>query len=113
MNSSPGATFSVVASDARRPAMAPRFDRVIADLPCSGSGTLRKHPELKWRIDAGEIGRLAAEAATLLDGLAPLVRSGGFLVVATCSLEVEPRRLECAGSHRPRRRWLGFRARDR
>ena len=84
-----GATFRVVASDARQPAMAARFDRVIADLPCSGSGTLRKHPELKWRIDAGEIGRLARQAAMMLDGLAPLVRSGGYLVIATCSLELE------------------------
>ena len=84
-----GATFGVVASDARRPATAGFFDRVIADLPCSGSGTLRKHPELKWRIDAGEIERLAAEAATMLDGLAPLVGSGGHLVIATCSLELE------------------------
>jgi 16S rRNA (cytosine967-C5)-methyltransferase len=65
------------------------FDRVILDLPCSGTGTLRRHPELKWRISEGEIGRLKRQAVRLLEGGAPLVAPGGLLVAITCSLERE------------------------
>ena len=66
-----------------------RFDRVILDLPCSGTGTLRRHPELKWRISEGEIGRLMRQALRLLEGGATLVAPGGVLVAITCSLERE------------------------
>jgi 16S rRNA (cytosine967-C5)-methyltransferase len=65
------------------------FDRVILDLPCTGTGTLRRHPELKWRISEGEIGRLTRLALRLLEGGAPLVAPGGVLVAITCSLERE------------------------
>jgi 16S rRNA (cytosine967-C5)-methyltransferase len=76
-------------ADAAAPAAAGPFDRVVLDLPCSGTGTLRRHPELKWRISEGEIGRLSAQALRLLDGVAPLVAAGGLLVAITCSLEAE------------------------
>ena len=66
-----------------------RFDRVVVDLPCSGTGTLRKHPELKWRISAAEIERLADQAGSLVRGAADSVRPGGLLVVVTCSIEPE------------------------
>lgn len=66
-----------------------RFDRVVVDLPCSGTGTLRKHPELKWRISAAEIERLAEQALSLVRGAADCVRPGGLLVVVTCSIEPE------------------------
>jgi 16S rRNA (cytosine967-C5)-methyltransferase len=65
------------------------FDRAILDLPCSGTGTLRRHPELKWRISEGEIGRLTRQALRLLEGGAPLVAPGGVLAAITCSLERE------------------------
>lgn len=65
------------------------FDRVVVDLPCSGTGTLRKHPELKWRISAAEIERLAEQAGSLVRGAADCVRPGGLLVVVTCSIEPE------------------------
>ncbi|HVR95647.1 MAG TPA: transcription antitermination factor NusB [Thermoanaerobaculia bacterium] len=65
------------------------FDRVILDLPCTGTGTLRRHPELKWRISEDEIGRLSRQALRLLEGAAPLVAPGGSLVAITCSLEPE------------------------
>ena len=67
----------------------PVFDRVVLDLPCSGTGTLRKHPELKWRISAGEIERLAREGLAMVRGASECVRSGGLLVVVTCSVEPE------------------------
>ncbi len=69
------------------------FDRVLVDLPCSGTGTLRKHPELKWRISADEIERLAAQAVRIVQGAADAVRPGGLLVVMTCSLEEEENEL--------------------
>ncbi|HEX5760814.1 MAG TPA: transcription antitermination factor NusB [Thermoanaerobaculia bacterium] len=76
-------------ADAARPAVAGPFDRVVLDLPCSGTGTLRRHPELKWRISESEIGRLSGLALRLLDGVAPLVAPGGLLVAITCSIEEE------------------------
>ena len=75
--------------DAGLPPLARTFDRVILDLPCTGTGTLRRHPELKWRISEGEIGRLSRQALRILGGAAPLVAPGGFLVAITCSLERE------------------------
>ncbi|MCB1055178.1 MAG: hypothetical protein KDD11_06650 [Acidobacteria bacterium] len=68
---------------------ATRFDRVVVDLPCSGTGTLRKNPELKWRISEREIGRMAEQGRRMLAGLAPHVAPGGLLVAITCSLELE------------------------
>jgi 16S rRNA (cytosine967-C5)-methyltransferase len=82
----------LVVADAGEPPFAParrRFDRVVLDLPCTGTGTLRRHPEIKWRLSEGEIGRLAQQALRLLAGMAPLVAPGGHLVAITCSLEEE------------------------
>jgi 16S rRNA (cytosine967-C5)-methyltransferase len=92
-----GRRFPIVAADAAAPPFAAvaagargrGFDRVVLDLPCSGTGTLRRHPELKWRISQGEIGRLSQQALRLLAGAAQLVRPGGLLVSITCSLEAE------------------------
>jgi 16S rRNA (cytosine967-C5)-methyltransferase len=78
-----------LADAAALPFRAGSFDRVVLDLPCTGTGTLRKHPELKWRISEGEIGRLSSQALKLLDGAASCVRPGGVLVAITCSLEHE------------------------
>ncbi|HYG65708.1 MAG TPA: transcription antitermination factor NusB [Thermoanaerobaculia bacterium] len=81
----------LLVADAGVPPFAPgpRFDRVILDLPCTGTGTLRRHPELKWRISEDEIGRLSRQALRLMEGAAPLVAPGGNLVAITCSLEPE------------------------
>jgi 16S rRNA (cytosine967-C5)-methyltransferase len=76
-------------ADAGAPPWRGAFDRVILDLPCTGTGTLRRHPELKWRISEGEIGRLSRQALRLLEGMAPHVAPGGTLVAITCSLEKE------------------------
>jgi 16S rRNA (cytosine967-C5)-methyltransferase len=82
----------ILVADAGTPPFDPerrQFDRVILDLPCTGTGTLRRHPELKWRISEGEIGRLSRQALRLMQGAAPLVAPGGHLVAITCSLEEE------------------------
>jgi 16S rRNA (cytosine967-C5)-methyltransferase len=76
-------------ADAGEPPWRRTFDRVILDLPCTGTGTLRRHPELKWRISEGEIGRLSRQALRLLSGMTPCVAPGGLLVAITCSLEKE------------------------
>jgi len=76
-------------ADAAGPPFTRGFDRVVLDLPCTGTGTLRRHPEIKWRISEGEIGRLSRQALRMLEGTAPLVAPGGLLVAITCSLERE------------------------
>lgn len=79
----------VLVVDAGAPALGARFDRVLLDLPCSGTGTLRKHPELKWRLSEGEIERLARHQLALLVATAPLVGEAGLLCAITCSIEAE------------------------
>jgi 16S rRNA (cytosine967-C5)-methyltransferase len=77
--------ISAAVADARRPPVRGPFDAVLVDAPCSGLGTLRRHPELRWRRQPDDLSRLAALQAALLAGVAPLVRSGGILVYAVCS----------------------------
>ena len=79
----------LVAGDAERTPFTGAFDRVIVDYPCTGTGTLRKHPELKWRWSESELERLAAQAQRLLAGAAVAVKPGGILVAISCSLEPE------------------------
>jgi len=66
--------------------LAGKADRVLVDAPCSGLGTLRRNPDLKWRQDAGAVTELTAKQASILAAAATLVRPGGRLVYATCSL---------------------------
>nr|WP_314445582.1 RsmB/NOP family class I SAM-dependent RNA methyltransferase [uncultured Sphingomonas sp.] len=61
-------------------------DLVLVDAPCSGSGTWRRNPEGRWRLTAERLDRLAALQGRVLDLAAPLVRPGGTLVYAVCSL---------------------------
>jgi len=84
-----GRHLPVVAADAGAPPFSAGFDRVLLDLPCTGTGTLRKSPELKWRISEEEVGRLSRRALRLLRGGADRVAPGGYLVAVTCSLEPE------------------------
>ena len=83
------ACVHAVAGDATRTPFARPFDAVLVDAPCSGLGTLRRHPELRWRRRPEDIPRLAALQAAILDGVAPLVRPGGVLVYAVCTLARE------------------------
>ena len=64
-------------------------DRVLVDAPCTGLGTLRRHPEVRWRVPEADLARLAALQRDLLRGAAQAVRSGGCLVYAVCSTEPE------------------------
>ncbi len=63
-----------------------KFDRVLVDAPCSGLGTLRRNPDLKWRFEASDIGELNVKQSNILARAAKLVKAGGRLIYATCSL---------------------------
>lgn len=62
------------------------FDRILLDAPCSATGVIRRHPDIKLHRRAGDIEQLAREQSRLLDALWPLLVPGGRLVYATCSL---------------------------
>jgi len=61
-------------------------DRVLVDAPCTGTGVLRRHPAYRLRLDAAEVARLPPLQGAILDRAAPLVRPGGRLIYATCSV---------------------------
>ena len=70
------------------------FDRVLADLPCTGSGVVRRHPDIKWLRRESDIAALAARASALLDSLWRVLRPGGKLLLATCSVFREENRAQ-------------------
>lgn len=63
-----------------------KFDRVLVDAPCSGMGTIRRNPDLKWRQTAEDVAELNVLQASILARAAKLVKTGGRLIYATCSL---------------------------
>jgi 16S rRNA (cytosine967-C5)-methyltransferase len=79
----------VVADFASPPLAAARYDRVLLDAPCSGTGTLRKNPEIRWRISPEAIARLAESQVAACLAAARLLCPGGLLLYSTCSLERE------------------------
>ena len=66
--------------------LASKLDRVLVDAPCSGLGTLRRNPDLKWRQTPASVAELSVKQAAILAAAAGLVKKGGRLVYATCSL---------------------------
>lgn len=66
--------------------LAGKVDRVLVDAPCSGLGTLRRNPDLKWRQSEESVAELTVKQAAILDAAAKMVRPGGRVVYATCSL---------------------------
>jgi len=73
-------------NDLRVKRLAGKLDRVLVDAPCSGLGTLRRNPDLKWRQTAEGVAELARKQHDILKGAARLVKKGGRLVYATCSI---------------------------
>jgi 16S rRNA (cytosine967-C5)-methyltransferase len=65
------------------------FDRVLVDAPCSGTGTLRHNPEIRWRISPADIQDLSRRQKQLLSNAAGSVKPGGRLVYSTCSVETD------------------------
>ncbi len=84
-----GLSGEVRDADARDPQgdwAAQAFDRILLDVPCSATGVIRRHPDIKWLRRDADIAALAALQARMLDALWPLLATGGRLLYATCSL---------------------------
>jgi 16S rRNA (cytosine967-C5)-methyltransferase len=79
-------------TDAKIKRLAGRIDRVLVDAPCSGLGTLRRNPDLKWRQDESDVRELCVKQEKILASAARLVKVGGRLVYATCSVLPEENR---------------------
>ncbi|MFY8150389.1 MAG: 16S rRNA (cytosine(967)-C(5))-methyltransferase [Prochlorococcaceae cyanobacterium] len=84
-------SIHVLAADATRlleekPHWRGHFDRILLDAPCSGLGTLARHPDARWRITPAAIEELVVLQEQLLEALLPLLRPGGRLVYATCTV---------------------------
>jgi 16S rRNA (cytosine967-C5)-methyltransferase len=80
------------------------FDRILADVPCSASGIVRRHPDIRWLRRASDIAALAAEQRRILDALWPLVKPGGELLYVTCSIFPEEGELQA--------QWFGNKYQD-
>ncbi len=85
----PAKNVEVLTSDVGEFATTALFDRVLADVPCSGTGTLAHNPEIKWRLKLEDIIELQARQLVILRAAMQLVAPGGRLLYSTCSLERE------------------------
>jgi len=79
----------VIAADTRRVPLDKKFDRILVDAPCSGTGTLARNPEIKWRLKAEDILRLQAYQVEILSAAMNHIAPHGKLIYSTCSLETE------------------------
>ncbi len=92
--------------DTRLQRLQARADAVLVDAPCSGTGTLRRNPDLKWRTTPADVARLGDAQRSLLEAAALLVRPGGCLVYATCSLLDEENEQQAAWFEERHPDWL-------
>jgi 16S rRNA (cytosine967-C5)-methyltransferase len=83
----PNSNVQVVAGDVRYPPFDKHFDRILVDAPCTGTGTLARNPEIKWRLRADDILRTQTYQLELLSSAMKLVVPGGRIIYSTCSLE--------------------------
>ncbi len=106
----PGVSLDRVRLDATRELpFSRRFDRILVDAPCSGTGTLGRNPEIKWRLEPDDLTRLANLQRLILSRALEALAPGGRLVYATCSLEPEEneRVVEWVLPRKPEYRRLG------
>lgn len=85
----PDAASRVVADAGAALPFAMKFDRILVDAPCSGTGTLSRNPEIKWRMQPTDIARFPLLQANILRAALDCLKPGGRLVYSTCSLEHE------------------------
>ena len=99
-------------TDAARPGLLAGFDRIVLDAPCSGTGIIRRHPEIRWRRAEPEIAAFALRQAAALEAAVDLLASGGRIVYSVCSLEPEegPDRIAAILAARPALRVIDARA---
>lgn len=91
-----GLTAETITADASAPETwwtGKTFHKILLDAPCSATGVIRRHPEIKWLRSNGQVDAVVQKQANLLDALWPLLEPGGLLVYATCSI------LKCENSH--------------
>jgi 16S rRNA (cytosine967-C5)-methyltransferase len=79
----------VIAADVRRLPVSKLFERVLVDVPCSGTGTLARNPEIKWRLKPEDLMDLQSRQLAILQSAMQQVAPGGRLIYSTCSLEPE------------------------
>lgn len=77
-----------IVADARQPAVSP-MDAVLLDVPCTGTGTFRRHPDARWRLRVSDFAVMGAMQKQILRAAATVVKPGGLLIYSTCSLELE------------------------
>src|SRR6185312_10390639 len=82
-----GLSATLVTADAGKWVTSATFDAILIDAPCSGTGTLRRHPDIAWLKDAEDVGRLGLTQDRLLLRALDLLKPGGTLVYAVCSLQ--------------------------
>jgi 16S rRNA (cytosine967-C5)-methyltransferase len=83
----------VTVGDARVPVVR-EMDAVLIDVPCTGTGTFRRHPDARWRLRISDLSVMAALQAGILAAAASVVKPGGLLIYSTCSLEPEENELQ-------------------
>jgi 16S rRNA (cytosine967-C5)-methyltransferase len=83
----------VTVGDARTPVVR-GMDAVLIDVPCTGTGTFRRHPDARWRLRISDLSVMAALQAGILAAAATVVKPGGLLIYSTCSLEPEENELQ-------------------
>jgi 16S rRNA (cytosine967-C5)-methyltransferase len=79
----------IIAADVRAMPLSRQFDRILVDAPCSGTGTLARNPEIKWRLKVEDLLRLQAYQVEILESAMKHVAPGARIVYSTCSLEPE------------------------
>jgi 16S rRNA (cytosine967-C5)-methyltransferase len=94
----PQSNLRVISADARLAPLGQGFDRILVDAPCSGTGTLARNPEIKWRLRPEDPERFAVYQTDILNAAMKHVKPGGRLVYSTCSLEWEENEqvIECS-----------------
>lgn len=89
LSTSANKPIRVIAADARTLPVQSHFDRILADVPCSGTGTIARNPEIKWRLKSSDLSDLHTRQAAILRSALTHLESGGRLIYSTCSLEKE------------------------